>query len=303
MKKSKVSILMGGLSTEKEISLQTGKQVSKALNQKYDVKEIYVDENLEKLVKNIKDFAPNYVFNALHGKFGEDGQIQSILNYLKIPYSHSGVLCSSLAMNKFFSKLIFEKEGLNCPKGEIIDFKKAKKIRKNFPYIIKPLDGGSSIDIFIINSLKDQKKFFEKFFKSNKVGLVEDFIEGREITIGIFENKVCGITEIVYDKIFYDFDSKYLNIAKHINEPKLPKKIIDSLCKDALKAHTILDCNFISRSDFKYNEKQNKVYLLEINTQPGLTTNSLIPEMLVKKGISFTKMCELILENTRCEHS
>ena len=294
---------MGGLSTEKEISLKTGKQVSKALNEKYNVKEIFVDENLEKLVKDLKDFAPKYVFNALHGKFGEDGQIQSILNYLKIPYSHSGVLCSSLAMNKFFSKLIFEKEGLTCPKGEIIDLNNAKKIKKEYPYILKPLDGGSSIDIFIVNSLKSQKKYFTKFFENNKFGLVEDFIYGREITIGIFENKVCGITEIVYDKIFYDFDSKYLNIAKHLTEPKLPKKILEKLFQDALTAHKILNCNFISRADFKYNENQKKIYLLEINTQPGLTENSLIPEMLNKKGISFTKMCELILENSTCEYS
>ena len=298
----KIIILKGGPSVEREISIKTGNQVEKALKKYHDVYDILVSYDLSLLTQTILKFQPDVVFNALHGNFGEDGQIQSILNALNIPYTHSGVIASSIGMNKYFSKIIFENVGIRCPKGRKIKFRDILKTKIRIPSIIKPTSGGSSIGI---TKIFKSEQISEDIFNSAEIKdedyLVEDFIEGREITVGILDNKICGITEIITNSKFYDFKSKYLKVAKHIQNPKLPRNIINELEKNSLLAHNILGCNYISRSDFRYDEKNQKLYLLEINTQPGLTSDSLIPEMAKKNGISFVELCNMLIDSAKCE--
>ena len=303
MKRSKkIIVLKGGPSEEREISIKTGNQVEEALSKQHDVKGVLVSQNLSLITEKILKFGPNVIFNALHGKFGEDGQIQSILNALKIPYTHSGVVASSIGMNKYFSKIIFENVGIRCPKGEKFKLGEIQKTRIKIPSIIKPTSGGSSIGI--IKIFKNEQLYKENLINSNSKNedyLVEDFIEGREITVGILDNKICGITEIITNSKIYDFKSKYVQVAKHIQNPKLPEKINKELKNNSLLAHNILGCNYISRSDFRYDEKNQKLYLLEINTQPGLTSDSLIPEMAKKNGISFVNLCNMLIDSSKCE--
>ena len=298
----KIIVLKGGPSEEREISIKTGNQVEEALSKQHDVKGVLVSQNLSLITEKILKFGPNVIFNALHGKFGEDGQIQSILNALKIPYTHSGVVASSIGMNKYFSKIIFENVGIRCPKGEKFKLGEIQKTRIKIPSIIKPTSGGSSIGITkIFKNEQLYKKNLIKSYSKNEDYLVEDFIEGREITVGILDNKICGITEIITNSKIYDFKSKYVQVAKHIQNPKLPEKINKELKNNSLLAHNILGCNYISRSDFRYDEKNQKLYLLEINTQPGLTSDSLIPEMAKKNGISFVNLCNMLIDSARCE--
>lgn len=296
-KYKKIAIILGGISEESKISMKTGNEVFKHLKNRYETKKFRVTSNVKILIKDLMLYQPDVVFNALHGKFGEDGQIQAILNALKIPYTHSGFVASLIGMNKKLSKLIFEHEGILCPKGRILNSNEFKTLKKyQFPIIIKPNDGGSSVNILRINKKSDLLKV-----KLKGDFLVEEFVEGREITVGILENKICGITEIVYEEDFYDYKNKYVNIAKHVINPRLPKKIIGQLKKQTLQAHNCLGCNCLSRADYRYNEKDDKLYLLEINTQPGLTKNSLLPEMANNKGISFFNLCEIVLKNAKCE--
>ena len=299
--KKKVAILKGGPSPEKEISIKTGNQVIKALKANYKVESITVSNNIKELINQLIEFKPDVVFNALHGCFGEDGQIQSILNSLKIPYTHSGTLASSVGMNKYISKIIFEGIGIQCPKGKKIKVKNLKK-EITIPSIVKPINGGSSIGItkiFDKNQLTDD---IITYNNSDEEILIEDFIPGREITVGVLNNAVCGITEIITQSDLYDYTSKYIKVAKHVQSPILPVTILEKLKKNAEMAHNILGCNCISRSDFRYDDKNETIYLLEINTQPGLTNSSLLPEMAMAKGINFFKLCQILIDNARCEN-
>lgn len=302
LRKSKVLILMGGVSSERLISIKTGNQVYAAIKDIYDVKKILVSKNIKKLIDILVNEKPNFIFNALHGRFGEDGQLQSILNSLKIPYTHSGVLSSALAMNKYLAKIVFKSRGINCPHGILVNSQTIKNHKIGYPFIIKPNNGGSSIDMHIIRNKKDKNKL-NLFFEKNELGLVEEYIPGREITVGIFNDKVCGITEIVFSDLLYDYNKKYLNVAKHSLNPIMPNSIKKKFEKYSISAHRILGCNFLSRVDFKYNEKNKKIYILEVNTQPGLTKNSLLPEMLSKNRINFQEMCHYIIQNSSCELS
>ena len=298
-KYKKISLLQGGISDESEISLLSAKEVHRVLKDKFDVTLINVNRNCAKLISDIKKSKPDIIFNCLHGYFGEDGQIQAILNYLQIPYTHSAVLASSVSMNKYFSKILFEKFGINTPKGNLITNISTEK-KLDFPLIVKPICGGSSNQLLKIDDdkqlntfLKNKKNFLKNF-------IYEEFISGRELTVGILDNRVCGVMEIIFDDEVYDYKNKYLKIAKHEINPKLPKSILKSLKSISEDVHNKLECNCVSRLDFRYDEKNKKVYLLEINTQPGLTKNSLLPEMAAAKGINFLELCEIILSNPEC---
>lgn len=287
---------MGGVSEEYEISLLSGNEVQKALKKNYVTEKIFITHDLKKTLKSINNFKPDIIFNALHGKFGEDGQIQGILNTLKIPYTHSNLLASSIGMNKYMSKIIFEKVGIKCPEGCVSSIKKLKNSKLNFPLILKPNNGGSSVNISKVDNYEELNQI-----KSNKKFLIESFIPGREITVGILNDKICGITEIIYPENFYDYKSKYIKVAKHIINPKLPDDIKKKLKHHSLLAHKTIGCNCISRSDFRFDENKNEVFLMEINTQPGLTKDSLLPEMAKFRKISFLGLCEILMQNAKCE--
>ena len=296
--KKKVLILSGGISKERLISLDTGLQVAKELKKNgYKVKISEPDSNLE---KNIKNFKPGVIFNALHGQFGEDGYIQSILENFKIPYTHSGVIASSIAMDKEVSKKIFIKNKIKTPKffTYSYDMKASdliKKINKKlkFPVVIKPLNEGSSVNVYICTK-KNIIKILD-LIKNYKIVMIEQFIGGREIQVAIMGNKKLGAIELKPKRKFYDYEAKYNIKAKtqHILPVKLKKNKLNQVIKMAHKAHKIIGCRGVTRSDFKFFN--GKFYLLEINTQPGMTKLSLVPEIAAHKGITFIKLIEWML--------
>ncbi len=293
-------ILSGGISKERLISLDTGLQVSKELkNNGYQVK---ITEPNENLYRSIKEFKPGVIFNALHGQFGEDGYIQTILERFNIPYTHSGVIASSIAMDKEISKMIFLKNKIKTPKFFTYSYNLnkndlIKKINKKlkFPVIVKPLNEGSSVNVFICN----KKNIFQilKNIKFYKKVMIEEFISGREIQVAIMGNKKLGLIELIPKRKFYDYQAKYNTKAKtqHIIPVKLPKKKLEEVMNIALKAHKIIGCRGVTRSDFKFYK--GKFYLLEINTQPGMTKLSLVPEIAAFRGINFLKLIEWILND------
>ncbi len=298
--KKKILVLCGGISKERLVSLDTGKQVANELkNNRYKV--ITCEPN-HTLLNNIKLFKPNIIFNALHGQFGEDGYIQTILEAQKIPYTHSGVIASSIAMDKEISKKIFLKNKILTPKYIKFDYKKntsniIKIIEKKlkFPVVIKPINEGSSVHVHICNKKNVIKKLKELSIY-NQI-LIEEFIPGREIQVAIMDNKSLGAIELKPRRKFYDYEAKYNSNAKtkHIIPVALSNTDLKKIESITLKAHKVIGCRGITRSDFKFYK--GKFYLLEINTQPGMTKLSLVPEIARHAGISFIKLIEWILKN------
>ena len=299
-KYKKVVILGGGISDEKKISDLTAKEVFNTLKKDYDVTLINVTNDCKKLIENLLKNKPNVVFNCLHGFFGEDGQIQSILNYLNLKYTHSGVMTSSILMNKEISKKIFSSFGVNSPKS--LTLEKIKQEKFENPIIAKPVNGGSSNGLLKIKDNMELNSFLKENKKNIDSYLFEEFIKGREITVGVLNNKVCGIMEIVFDSELYDYNNKYIKIAEHLINPNIPSHIRDKLHDISINVHKGTNCNCISRFDFRYDAEQDDVFLLEVNTQPGLTKNSLLPEMAKKDGVSFFELCEILIKNSICEN-
>ena len=298
--KKKILIISGGISKERTISLDTGRQVSKELKKNgYLTKIVEPDHNL---IKAIDSYKPKIIFNALHGQFGEDGYIQTILETTGIPYTHSGVISSAIAMDKILSKKIFIKNKILTPKFIEYSFRENKKqiinkIEKKlkFPVVVKPINEGSSVNVFICTKLNVFKNL--KSLKSYKRIIIEEFISGREIQAAILNFKKLGAIELKPNRKFYDYQAKYNPRAKtkHLIPVDLTKKQYNNLMNIALRAHKLIGCSGVTRSDFKF--KNGKFYLLEINTQPGMTNLSLVPEIAAYKGISFIKLLELILKD------
>ena len=296
----KILIISGGISKERLISLDTGLQVEKELRKNsYNVKISEPNNNLE---NTIKKFKPDVIFNALHGQFGEDGYIQTILESFKIPYTHSGVISSAIAMDKEISKKLFIKYRINTPKFFTYSFDKKKSqiiklinYKLRFPVVVKPLNEGSSVNVFICN----RKNIFKilNSLKNYKKVMIEQFIGGREIQVAILGNRKLGAIELKPKRKFYDYQAKYNTNAKtqHIIKIDLPKKKLNEVLELAHKAHRIIKCRGVTRSDFKYFN--GKFYLLEINTQPGMTKLSLVPEIAAHHGMSFIELIEWILKD------
>ena len=298
--KKKILVLCGGISKERLISLETGKQVANELKKnKYKVLTCEPDNTL---LKKIKLFNPNIIFNALHGQFGEDGYIQAILETQKIPYTHSGVIASSLAMDKVISKKIFIKNNILTPKyikfnyeDNKINIIKTIQKKLNFPVVIKPVNEGSSVHVHICN----KKNIIQKLNQLsiyNEI-LIEEFIAGREIQVAIMDNKSLGVIELKPKRKFYDYKAKYNSNSKteHIIPVSLNKQDLKRIINITSKAHRVIGCRGVTRSDFKFYK--GKFYLLEINTQPGMTKLSLVPEIASYAGISFIKLIEWILKD------
>jgi D-alanine-D-alanine ligase len=298
--KKRILILCGGISKERLISLDTGKQVANELKKnKYSVITCEPDHTL---LKKIKLFKPDIIFNALHGQFGEDGYTQIFLETQKIPYTHSGVIASSIAMDKEISKKIFIKNKILTPKYIKFDYKKNKKniikiIEKKlkFPVVIKPINEGSSVHVYMCTE-KNIIKNLKRLSIYNQI-LIEEFIAGREIQVAIMGTKTLGAIELKPERKFYDYKAKYnLNAkTKHIIPVNLTKKDLQKITTITQKVHHLIGCKGITRSDFKFYK--GKFYLLEINTQPGMTKLSLVPEIAKYTGISFIKLIEWILKD------
>ncbi len=299
----KILILAGGYSKEKEVSIQTAKSVYSELNKdkKYKIKVVNPDG---KFVQVLRNFNPNIVLNLLHGRYGEDGYIQAILESEKVKYTHSGVLSSSLAIDKELSKKIFIKNNILTPKylkfsyrNNINKLKLINNLQKKigFPLVVKPLNEGSSVNVFICN----KNNILKTLTNLNEYGevLLEKYIPGREIQVAILENKVLGAIELRPTRKFYDYQAKYNPKARteHIIPVEISKRKYQELTKIALKAHKILNCRGVTRSDFRYYK--NSFYLLETNTQPGMTSLSLVPEIANFNNITFKNLIIKILED------
>ena len=293
--KNLIVVLMGGESGERKISFLTGKACSEALKKKgYRVKELDARGNF---VEKLKKLKPKIVFNALHGKYGEDGFVQSILESLKIPYTHSGILSSNLAMDKVLSRILFKKNKIITPRYFLINksnkknFKRKIKEKKiQFPIVIKPVNEGSSLGVYICRNQIQFDKNYKKLSSEYSKILVEEYIPGKEIQVAVMGNKALGAIELIPSREFYDYKAKYSSKAKtqHVMPASLQQKKYDEVLFLAKKAHKILGCRGVTRSDFKFYK--NKFYLLETNTQPGMTKLSLVPEIADYCGINFENL-------------
>jgi D-alanine-D-alanine ligase len=298
--KKKILIISGGISKERIISLDTGKQVAKELI-KYG-HPVKIAEPDASLINTINSFKPNIIFNALHGQFGEDGYIQTILETTGIAYTHSGVISSAIAMDKELSKKIFIQNKILTPKYFTYSFDRPKlklisfiEKKIKFPVVIKPINEGSSVNVYICKKSNIFKRL--RLLKEYKKIIIEEFIPGREIQSAIIGTKKLGAIELKPKREFYDFQAKYNPKAKtkHIIPVDLPKTKFNELMKITIKTHKLLKCRGVTRSDFKYFK--GKFYLLEINTQPGMTKLSLVPEIANYYGISFYQLIKLILQD------
>ncbi|CAO6131826.1 DdlA D-alanine-D-alanine ligase and related ATP-grasp enzymes [Candidatus Pelagibacterales bacterium] len=301
MKREKVTVLMGGTSAERDVSLDSGKACAKALTEiGFDVTSLDAkDDFIKKLIKN----KPDKVFNALHGRFGEDGSIQGLLEHLKIPYTHSGILSSAIAMDKLISKKIFKSAQISSPDYQVVrtlqDFQNSNI---GYPCVIKPNNEGSSVGVYIFNKpKKSDEKIVISLLKKFKLLILEKYIPGREVQVAVMGPKALGAIEIVPTRLFYDYEAKYSAKAKtkHIMPVKINETDYKKILDMALQAHNILGCRGVTRSDFRYNEfeKINKIYILEVNTQPGMTSLSLVPEIANYYGISFNQLVKWIIND------
>ena len=300
---NKILILAGGYSNERAISLITAKSVIKELKKDRRYKLLLIEPNGE-FIKKLRKFKPDIVFNLLHGRYGEDGYIQSILESEKVKYTHSGVLSSSLAIDKEISKKIFIKNKILTPSYVKFSFKNnfnykdlIKKIDKKlkFPVVLKPINEGSSVGVYIADKINFYKNLM-KLLKFKEI-LIEEYIPGREIQAAILGNKKLGIIELKPKRKFYDYKAKYSATAKtkHIIPVNISIKNYNKVNSIAMKAHKLLKCRGISRSDFRFYN--NKFYLLELNTQPGMTSLSLVPEIARYKNINFKQLIEEIIKD------
>ena len=297
-----VLVVVGGDSGEREISLKSGKACVKALQKKnYNVSTLDPKFKNLNLINKLKT---DVIFNALHGKGGEDGVAQSYFEYLKIPYTHSGVVSSYNSMNKIISKELFIKNKILTPKYFTLtknDFnnrnlkKLIMKKKLYFPIVIKPINEGSSLGVRIVKNFKDLYESSKLLFRKYNQLLFENFIGGQEIQVAVINNNALGAIELVPKRSFYDYKAKYTKAAKtkHIMPARLNQKKYSLILKLAKRAHKSLGCRGVTRTDFKFYK--NKFYLLELNTQPGMTSLSLVPEIASHSGIIFEDLVEKIL--------
>ena len=301
----RVAVLLGGRSAERDVSLSSGKGCAAALRSEgFDVVEVDPGENL---AQQLLDAKPDVVFNALHGRFGEDGTVQGLLELYRIPYTHSGVLASALAMHKQRTKDVYRAAGLPIVNSLVVDRREAAaRHLMEPPYVVKPVNEGSSVGVFIIRKGDNRppEALGSDTWSLSDAMMVEEFVPGRELTVAVMGDKGLGVTEITTNLEFYDYEAKYATGGSiHV----LPAKIPDSVTKDALdlavRAHAALGCRGVSRTDFRYDDTKGKhrLILLETNTQPGMTPTSLVPEQAAFNGMSYAKLCRWIVEDASCD--
>ena len=308
MQKPHVAVLLGGWSAERPVSLVSGRFCVTALQTKgYQVSVIDVDEDIKKLVTKLEDMKPDVVLNMLHGPFGEDGCIQGLLDMLDIPYSHSGVLASSLAMDKQKTKDILAVHNIPSPKGQLLTRAEYQKNQLDIPapYVAKPNCEGSSFGVHIVahgenHSPLDDDEIWG-FGNNDSEVLVEEYIPGRELTVSVMGGRALEVTEIQSQAHFYDYGSKYEDGGSvHILPADIPEEIYNAAMEQAVIAHNVLGCTGVTRSDFRYNDTEHGeqgLFFLEINTQPGMTPTSLVPEQALHHGISYQELVSWMVED------
>jgi D-alanine-D-alanine ligase len=301
----RVVLLMGGRSAEREVSLVSGRECAAGLAEAgYTVTTVDVRDDLRVVLKAL-DPKPDLVFNALHGRYGEDGTIQGVLDWLGIPYTHSGVLASALAMDKTVAKRLFESAGLRCPAGQLVHRSavQAGDVLTR-PYVVKPNNEGSSVGVIIVRQGDNALPFSGIDWPFGDQVLVEPYIPGRELTVGVMGDRPLAVTELRPRQGFYDYTAKYTEgRTEHLVPAPLPPAVYEAALQSALTAHKVLGCRGVSRADFRYDDSKDNpsgLYLLEVNTQPGMTPLSLVPEQARYLGISFSDLVGWIAEQARC---
>lgn len=297
-----IAVLKGGWSAEREVSLVSGAACARALRELgYKVTEIDMQPDIAAVLAQVK---PDVVFNALHGRFGEDGCVQGLLEIMKIPYTHSGVLASSVAMDKPMAKRVFEAAGLRCPKGQIVtreEMLKADPMPR--PYVVKPANEGSSVGVKLVFE-NDNFFFTAENWQWGESVLVEEYIPGREITVAVLNDAALGVTEIRPKAGFYDYENKYTDgKTEHLCPAPLGVQQAEEVKALAVAAHKAIGCRGLSRSDFRFDDTNGKgvFYILEINTQPGMTPLSLSPEIAAHAGISFQNLVQMLVDAARLD--
>jgi D-alanine-D-alanine ligase len=305
----RVAVLMGGLSAEREVSLVSGRECARALREEgFDAVEIDAGHDLAEQLKAVR---PDAAFNALHGRWGEDGCVQGLLELMQIPYTHSGVLASSVAMHKERAKVLFRAAGVPVVKGLVVDRHKASAAHQmDPPYVVKPVNEGSSVGVFIIRKGDNRppgELGSDKWSLGDEV-MVEEYVPGRELTVAVMGDRALAVTEIVANTQFYDYEAKYApGGSDHIVPAKIPDADTAEAMRLAELAHASLGCRGASRTDFRYDDTAQKsggrsrLIALEVNTQPGMTPTSLVPEQAKYRGMSFNELVRWILEDASCD--
>ncbi|WP_274424409.1 D-alanine--D-alanine ligase [Chelativorans sp. YIM 93263] len=306
MSKKHVAVLMGGFSSERPVSLSSGNACADALEAEgYKITRVDVDREVARV---LADLRPDVAFNALHGPFGEDGAIQGILEYLAIPYTHSGVLATALAMDKDMAKRVAQSAGIPVAPSRIVNrFDVAKGHPIDPPYVLKPVAEGSSFGIVIVREGQSNPPQFlgsDEWVYGDRV-MAERYIEGRELTCAVLGDKVLDVCEIIpVGHAFYDYDSKYVpGGSKHVCPAEISLNIYQKIQTLSLRAHEVIGCRGVTRSDFRFddrNSSEGELAWLEINTQPGMTPTSLVPDIAAQAGYSFGELLAWMVEDASC---
>ena len=302
-----VAVLMGGLSAEREISLRSGEACAKALEEQgYRVSRVDVGRDAANVLAALE---PDVAFNALHGKFGEDGCIQGVLELLRIPYTHSGVMASAVAMQKDIAKVVMAAAGVPVPKGRVVHRLEAAQAHVMAPpYVLKPISEGSSFGVFIIrdDNQPPPRELAAADWAHGDMMLAEQFVDGRELTCGVMGDRALDVIEILAaDGGWYDYHAKYAKGgSKHVLPANLKGNIYQEVQHLAIEAHRALGCRGASRADFRYDDRPGgtgELVVLEVNTQPGMTETSLVPEMAAYAGFSFGELVRWMVEDASCD--
>ena len=304
--KKHVAVLMGGWSAEREVSLVSGAGVARALEEEgYTVTAVDVQRDLNGLVQALSNPRPDVVFNALHGRGGEDGTIQGILEFLGLPYTHSGVRASAIAMDKVMTKRVLETAGVRSPKGIVLTRGELTGGQHPMPapYIVKPVDEGSTVGVTLVR--EGQNSPVGDAWTFGERALVEEFIPGRELTVGVMGDKALNVTEIRFEAQVYDYTAKYsAGHAVHTVPADIPEEVAEEAKRLAVLAHQTLGCRGVTRSDFRWDDGKpgtTGLYFLEINNQPGMTPLSLVPEQAVSVGMTYGALVAWMVENAACQ--
>lgn len=302
---TRVAVLYGGISAEREVSIATGKQVVAALRAAgFAVTPIEATADLGALVAALTP-APDVVFNALHGRFGEDGSIQGVLDWMGIPYTHSGVRASALAMDKTAAKAVFRAHGLPVAESRVVSRGELEAADPMpMPYVLKPVNEGSSVGVHIVKAGDNRRAEIARNWRFGETIMAERFVAGRELTVGVMGDRALAVTDILADAgAFYDYESKYAEGgSRHVIPAQLHPDAYARALEVALAAHRALGCRGASRADFRYDDTKGEpgeLILLEVNTQPGLTPTSLLPEQAAHCGVPFPELCAWMVREAR----
>jgi D-alanine-D-alanine ligase len=305
MKFKRVAVLLGGRSPEREVSLVSGRACAGALREEgFEVFEIDAQRDVAERLREAK---PDAAFNALHGRWGEDGCMQGMLEMMEIPYTHSGVLASAIAMHKERAKAMFRAAGLPLADSIVVDRKLASQRHLlKPPYVVKPVNQGSSVGVYIVREGDNRPPGVlgtDEWNLGDEV-MLEDYVPGRELTAAVMGTRSLAVTEIVPKTKFYDYEAKYAaGGSEHVVPAHLPPAVTNEAMDLALRAHAALGCRGVSRTDFRYDDTgdKNRLIVLEVNTQPGMTPTSLVPEQAAHTGMSFRSLVRWMLEDASCD--